>query len=264
MIRAIRYSNIWRVFGQPCNKVNLVKINIPLLGLQTVNIKLSKQFYDCFQELEESGLGGLIKSCGGIYNCRKIKLRSGGFGNPMSTHAWGISVDLNSAEFPFPDYSNKDQVKSLIEHMLRWGFHRPNRFDKHHFQFYKFVEKDIIKLDEDNQEEEMAQKVLERIDDKNWLHQNAFKKSIFEDERSTVFFLTNYSDFDSTVVLRFYDRDTGEPIKNNEEDFFIRKILKPLQTPRIKLEKVKEIPDDWIGIVKVESDQPLIVGYKEI
>ncbi len=56
----------------------------------TCNKHLESVFSDCFQLIENSGLQQEITSFGGCFCFRPQRL-----GTKLSTHAWGIAIDLN-------------------------------------------------------------------------------------------------------------------------------------------------------------------------
>jgi LysM repeat protein len=52
--------------------------------------KLAKKFQEVFAEIERRGLSGKVRTYGGCFNVRAKRS-----GSKLSTHAWGIAVDLN-------------------------------------------------------------------------------------------------------------------------------------------------------------------------
>ena len=99
----------------------------------TSNKKLSKTFFETFQEIKDSKLTSEVKSFGGCFNFRAKRSS-----NNFSTHSWGISVDLNPLSNGMGtkgDMSPK-LVTIFCEHGFKWGGDWTGRgCDPMHFQY---------------------------------------------------------------------------------------------------------------------------------
>lgn len=84
-----------------CQAEQLITISLPFplvlswdhsrqVTRMTCNRLMKPIFSDCFQELVDSGLQAHITSFGGCF-----AFRSQRSGTKLSTHAWGIAIDLN-------------------------------------------------------------------------------------------------------------------------------------------------------------------------
>ena len=82
-----------------------------------IHRKCKPSLLKALRELEQNHLQGLIHSFDGSFVPRHIGWKAG---RPLSTHAWGIAVDLNTAEFPMG--SLKVQARALVETMANHGF----------------------------------------------------------------------------------------------------------------------------------------------
>jgi LysM repeat protein len=113
---------------------------IPLswdLGTKVLRIQCHKKLVDIFPEvlaaIEKAGLKNQIKNYGGCYNYRSK--RSSG---KLSTHSWGIAIDLNPLTNPMGVQGdmNPDIVAIFRKFGFKWGgdwFGRNQ--DPMHFQF---------------------------------------------------------------------------------------------------------------------------------
>lgn len=83
-----------------------------------------------FQAIHDRGLWDLLEDFGGCYNYRQVKASS-----KVSTHAWGISVDINTRSNPLGAVPQMDQriVSVFADHGFVWGG-RWSRPDGMHFQ----------------------------------------------------------------------------------------------------------------------------------
>lgn len=84
-----------------------------------------------FSTLKMSGHLGLVKTCDGCFNIRRVR-----GGNRPSLHAWGLAIDLNAGEFPLGSHAL--QNPALVRAFTAEGFFNGSRFhrpDPMHFQY---------------------------------------------------------------------------------------------------------------------------------
>lgn len=81
----------------------------------TCHKKLGKVFFNVFKEIENRGLKSEIKSFGGCFNFRS-KRRSGN----LSTHSWGIAIDLNPLSNSMG--TKGDMHPQIVEIFRKYGF----------------------------------------------------------------------------------------------------------------------------------------------
>ena len=86
-----------------------------------------------FDEILKSGLVEDATEYGGCYNFRAIR----GMPRFISTHTWGIAIDLNPSANPLGGEAdqNEDVVAIFKGHGFTWGGEFINRKDPMHFQF---------------------------------------------------------------------------------------------------------------------------------
>jgi hypothetical protein len=125
-------SAIEKMFG-PAGK-NQVNMKMPagpggkMINV-TCNSKIAPKLNAVYQEIKEKGLSGDIKGYDGCYNYRN-KRNS----NNLSTHAWGIAVDVNAGSHPMGSSKQSSGQKAIAEIFQKHGFYQlPN--DPMHFQF---------------------------------------------------------------------------------------------------------------------------------
>lgn len=96
-----------------------------------VHREISHLFRAAFEEVDARGLGGEIRSFGGIYNYRSKRN-----GSSLSVHSWGIAMDINSAEYPLGTRVSETDGghHQLAEVFTRYGFVQLDN-DAHHFQY---------------------------------------------------------------------------------------------------------------------------------
>lgn len=123
-------------FGKPGSSRNLEYHEIGMgIGGRTervpVNSRISHLMRAAFEEVHARGLQGEIRSFGGLYNPRPKR-----GGSEYSTHAWAISMDVNSAEYPLgtPPSVTDHGHHQLAEIFERYGFVQLDH-DAHHFQY---------------------------------------------------------------------------------------------------------------------------------
>lgn len=84
----------------------------------TCHKKLSKIFYDTFEDIQQEGLTKEIKSFGGCFNFRSKRSS-----NNFSTHSWGIAIDLNPLSNGMG--TKGDMSPKVVEifraHGFKWG-----------------------------------------------------------------------------------------------------------------------------------------------
>jgi hypothetical protein len=94
---------------------HLVVEDLPVLGTIRCHRSLVPALRGAMEELEASGLGGLVGSFDGCWNARLVSP-----GGSISRHAFGAAVDLNFSRNPTGASSAQDD--RLVEVMERWGF----------------------------------------------------------------------------------------------------------------------------------------------
>jgi hypothetical protein len=119
---------------------NIRSERVPILGEVTCHRRIIPLVRGALRELVRGGLEDLVDPAqyGGCYSARFIG-RDPGSG--LSTHAWGVSIDINVADNPLG--AEPVQDPRLVRTFERWGFVWGGRFirpDGHHFQFACFPE----------------------------------------------------------------------------------------------------------------------------
>jgi len=95
----------------------------------TCNQKIASRLNDVFQEIKSQGLSNEIKGFDGCYNYRSKR-----GGKNLSTHSWGIAVDINAGSHPMGSSRQTKGQKAIAEVFKKHGFYQlPN--DPMHFQF---------------------------------------------------------------------------------------------------------------------------------
>ena len=90
-------------------------------------------FEQVFQQIVDAGLQAQIKTFGGCFMYRPQRT-----GNKLSTHSWGIAIDLNAFENAQGTQGNMsmDVVRIFRTVGFKWGGDWPDkRCDAMHFQF---------------------------------------------------------------------------------------------------------------------------------
>jgi hypothetical protein len=91
-----------------------------------------ENFQQAFQQIMEKGLMDEVKNYGGIYQVRAKRGQK-----KLSTHAWGIAIDLEPEKYPlsskgrFPD----EVVQAFKDSGFFYGGDFKSRLDPMHFQF---------------------------------------------------------------------------------------------------------------------------------
>jgi len=94
--------------------------------------KMKGIFRSVFQEIQDEGLKDYIKNFGGCYHFRTQR----NLGSKLSTHSWGIAIDLNTDTNQ--QGTDGDMDESLIELFKKYGFVWGGDWDKKdpmHLQF---------------------------------------------------------------------------------------------------------------------------------
>ncbi len=123
---------IEQMFG-PAGK-NQVNVKMPAgPGGKMINVKCNEKIAPklnaVFQEIKDKGLSGEIKANDGCYNYRTKRN-----GKSLSTHSWGIAVDINAGSHPMGSSKQTAGQKAIAEIFQKHGFYQlPN--DPMHFQF---------------------------------------------------------------------------------------------------------------------------------
>lgn len=117
---------------------NIVTRTVPLLGDVTCHRLVFPQMIAALSEVRDSGLERTIDpgDFGGCYSPRFI---SGAPGGRLSSHAWGMSVDIDVGENPFGAKPRQD--RRVVEIFERHGFTWGGRWlipDGMHFEWSRF------------------------------------------------------------------------------------------------------------------------------
>jgi len=94
---------------------------------------LVETFQDVFEQILNQGLRSSVSTFGGCFNFRQQRT-----GQKLSTHAWGIAIDLNPATNQQGTDGHMDQgvVKIFNDAGFTWGgIWSGSRRDPMHFQF---------------------------------------------------------------------------------------------------------------------------------
>lgn len=120
-------------------KKYIVTRKVPLLGSVTGHRVLIPQLSAALAEVERAGLGAHIdrSQYGGGYYPRFIARDPS---RPISLHAWGLAVDINTVDNPQGAQPKMDM--RVVEIFERWGFRWGGRWsppDGHHFELAAIV-----------------------------------------------------------------------------------------------------------------------------
>lgn len=136
------------MFGNPCApRLRAVTLKQPVGGFSLIRVheKLQSTFQAAYDEIFDSGNGKYLNEFGGCYCCRNIR-----GAKHMSTHAWGISNDLNESHnilgsippakadlvnAPYVFAVDHPVVVIFKKHGFLWGGEFQHRKDPMHFQF---------------------------------------------------------------------------------------------------------------------------------
>lgn len=139
------YNQIVELFGQPCNKAlcDAGRVKMPAPLPLSWNKTTSIRIFSCheliepvltsvFNEIHTRGYWHLLEDFGGCYNCREQR----GTTSKVSTHSWGIGLDLNANQNPLgkPPKMPPQIIAIFKDHGFQWGgtWQRP---DGMHFQY---------------------------------------------------------------------------------------------------------------------------------
>ena len=118
---------------------NIVGRNVPILGFVRCHKLIFPQLEAALTEIQNSGLASAIKpgQFGGCYFPRFIE-RDGS--RPLSMHAWGLALDINTLENPKGQRPRMDpEIVAIFE---KWGFRWGGRWsppDGHHFELAALI-----------------------------------------------------------------------------------------------------------------------------
>ena len=118
---------------------NIIGKNVPILGRIRCHKAIFTQLEAALTEIENSGLASSIKpgQFGGCYVPRFIE-RDGSL--PLSIHAWGLAIDINTLENPKGERPKMDpRIVAIFE---KWGFRWGGRWsppDGHHFELAALI-----------------------------------------------------------------------------------------------------------------------------
>jgi hypothetical protein len=110
---------------------------IPQLGLVACNRKVMPDLRAAMEEVTRRGLGSIVHTAdfrkqGGCWNPRVVRFGAG----QLSSHTWGIAVDINVDDNPLGATPKQDP--RLVEIMERHGFYWGGRWlrpDGAHFEW---------------------------------------------------------------------------------------------------------------------------------
>jgi hypothetical protein len=99
---------------------HLATRSVPLLGRTTCNAAVFPALIGAMNDLRRRGLAGLIHNSAGCYAARTVMRRANG---PISHHAWGGAVDINSLANPYgaPPHQDPRLVAIMADHDFTWG-----------------------------------------------------------------------------------------------------------------------------------------------
>ena len=116
---------------------NITAAEMPLIGSVTCHRLLVPQLYAALAEVERAGLSGEIYQYGGCYVPRFIDRDPT---KPLSMHAFGLAIDLNTPTNQLGTQGNMDP--RVVEIFERWGFvwgGRWSRPDPMHFELGRLI-----------------------------------------------------------------------------------------------------------------------------
>jgi hypothetical protein len=98
-------------------KANIVTTNVPIMGRVTCHRLMVPQLRGALQEVQDAGLGHLLKTYDGCYVPRFIERNPE---NSISLHTWGIAIDMDAATNYRGIRGTMDQ--RIADTFKRWGF----------------------------------------------------------------------------------------------------------------------------------------------
>ncbi|MFP5219347.1 MAG: M15 family metallopeptidase [Actinomycetes bacterium] len=96
---------------------NIVTTTVPIMGRVTCHRLMVPQLRAALQEVQDSGLGHLLKTYDGCYVPRFIARNPD---NSISLHTWGIAIDMDAAT-NYRGIRGTMDVR-IVEIFKRWGF----------------------------------------------------------------------------------------------------------------------------------------------
>jgi hypothetical protein len=128
----------------PWVKDNIVELPVPALeplGFKTIQVHhlAAQHFHDVFAEIDRQGLNDDLLTCGGTFVPRHI---SQNVLKPLSSHSWGIAIDLNVAWNGYGKVpariDEQGTVRRIVPifnaHGFAWGGHFSTDPDGMHFE----------------------------------------------------------------------------------------------------------------------------------
>lgn len=118
---------------------NIKSANVPMLGRVQCHKAMFTQLAAALAEIQEAGLSASIKpeQYGGCYVPRFVA-RDGS--RPISMHAWGLAIDINTSDNPQGERPKMDP--KVVEIFEKWGFRWGGRWsppDGHHFELAALI-----------------------------------------------------------------------------------------------------------------------------
>lgn len=116
---------------------NITQADLPVLGSVTCHRLLIPQLHAALAEVEQAGLAEEIYQYGGCYVPRFIDRDPS---NPLSMHAFGLAVDINTPTNQLG--TSGDMDPRVVEIFERWGFvwgGRWSRPDPMHFELGRLI-----------------------------------------------------------------------------------------------------------------------------
>jgi hypothetical protein len=98
-------------------RANIVTTNVPIMGRVTCHRLMIPQLRGALQEVQDSGLGHLLRTYDGCYVPRFIARNPD---NSISLHTWGIAIDMDAAtNYRGIRGTMDDRIVAIFK---RWGF----------------------------------------------------------------------------------------------------------------------------------------------
>jgi hypothetical protein len=98
-------------------RANIVTTNVPIMGRVTCHRLMIPQLRGALQEVQDSGLGHLLRTYDGCYVPRFIARNPD---NSISLHTWGIAIDMDaSTNYRGIRGTMDDRIVAIFK---RWGF----------------------------------------------------------------------------------------------------------------------------------------------
>ncbi len=98
-------------------RANIVTTTVPIMGRVTCHRLMVPQLRGALQEVQDAGLGHLLKTYDGCYVPRFIERNPE---NSISLHTWGIAIDMDAATNYRGIRGTMDQ--RIADTFKRWGF----------------------------------------------------------------------------------------------------------------------------------------------